>query len=413
MKGYSIAMVAACPFPANYGTPGAIRELSQSLAGLGHDVHIVTYPFGEDLPVEGIRVWRPRYWRRPSSFHAGPSMEKLLLDFLVLIKLCRVIRRERITIIHAHNYESALIAFAARLLTGRPLVYNAVSLMCDELHTYRFLPAAPARLLARFLDWTITKIPDHFVCVTKDLCDYLTRRGTPLSRIAYVPCGIRTEMFEHSDPRPLRQYYGIGERPVIMYTGINSPFQRTDYLLRAFALTLAEEPAAVLMMVSPLQRDPDLPANRALAASLGIDGNVIFVEGQKLSDLPDYLAMAAVAVLPRPDVPGHPIKLLNYMAAGRPIVCFAGAAKGVHHLHDSYLVPDHDWREFGRAMVTLLRNRQLADRLGAEAKQTVARDFDLVQLCRNIEVVYESLTGELLRSPEAPPLPSEAETPGQ
>lgn len=108
MKRYSVAMVAACPFPANYGTPGAILESSQALASLGHDIHVVTYPFGEDLPIEGAKVWRPRYWRKPATFHAGPSIEKLLLDLLVLIKLCRVIRRERIAIIHAHNYESAL-----------------------------------------------------------------------------------------------------------------------------------------------------------------------------------------------------------------------------------------------------------------------------------------------------------------
>lgn len=235
MKRYSVAMVAACPFPANYGTPGAILESSQALASLGHDIHVVTYPFGEDLPIEGAKVWRPRYWRKPATFHAGPSIEKLLLDLLVLIKLCRVIRRERIAIIHAHNYESALIGFAAKLLTGRPLVYNAVNLMGDELHTYRFLPAGPARLLARFLDWFVTTYPDHFICVTKDLCDHLARRGTPTSRIAYVPCAIRTEMFENCDPRRLREYYGVGDRPVIMYTGINSPFQRTDYLLRAFA----------------------------------------------------------------------------------------------------------------------------------------------------------------------------------
>jgi len=412
VKRYAVAMVAACPFPANYGTPGAIREVSQALASLGHDIHVVTYPFGEDLPIEGAKVWRPWYWRKPTGFHAGPSMEKLLLDLLVLIKLCRVIRRERIAIIHAHNYESALIAFAAKLLTGRPLVYNAVNLMRDELHTYPVLPAGPARLLARFLDWFVTKVPDHFICVTKELCDHLIRTGVPVSRIAYVPCAIRTEMFDNANPQSLREYYGIGARPVIMYTGINSPFQRTDYLLRAFALALVEQPTAVLMMVSPLRKDLDLPANRNLAASLGISENVIWVEDQKLSELPDYLAMAAVAVLPRPDVPGHPIKLLNYMAAGRPIVCFAGAAKGVRHLHDSFLVPDHDWRQFGRAIVTLLRDRQLADRLGAEAKRTLARDFDLVQLCRNIEVVYESLAGNLSETLSAQPARGEAEISG-
>src|SRR5512135_2517876 len=128
MKRHSVAMVAACPFPANYGTPGAIREMSETLAAFGHDVHIVTYPFGEDLPVGSATVWRAPYWRKRRILYTGPSFEKLILDLLVLVKLCRVIRQQRISIIHAHNYEGVLIGYVAKLLTGRRLLYNAVSL---------------------------------------------------------------------------------------------------------------------------------------------------------------------------------------------------------------------------------------------------------------------------------------------
>src|SRR5439155_19136136 len=120
MKRYSVAMVAACPFPANYGTPGAIREMSETLATLGHQIHIVTYPFGEDLPVGGAKIWRVRNWGNSQKIFVGPSFGKLILDFLLIIELCRVIWRERIEIIHAHNYEGALIGFIAKALTGRP-----------------------------------------------------------------------------------------------------------------------------------------------------------------------------------------------------------------------------------------------------------------------------------------------------
>jgi glycosyltransferase involved in cell wall biosynthesis len=198
-------------------------------------------------------------------------------------------------------------------------------------------------------------------------------------------------MFDNSDAAPLRARYDIGERPVVMYTGINSPFQRIDHLLRAFSVTLQGAPTALLMVVSPLKHDPDLAANRALAESLGIGDSVRWVEGQTLRELPDYLAMATVAAMSRPEVPGHPIKLLNYMAAAKPIVCFEGAAKGVRHMHDAYVVPDHDWQELGRGILALLRDPELATRLGERAKETVAKDFDWSQLCRRVEDIYDSL----------------------
>jgi 1,2-diacylglycerol 3-alpha-glucosyltransferase len=390
MKRYSVAMVAACPFPANYGTPGAIREMSETLASFGHDVHIVTYPFGEDLPVGAAKVWRTPYWRKSRSLYTGPSLEKLFLDVFLLVQLCRVIRRQRISIIHAHNYEGVLIGFVAKLLTRRPLLYNAVSLMSDELPSYKFLrPAFLARALARFLDWLAVNVPDYFIAITRELHDFFLSRQVPEDRIALIPCGVKPEMFDSPTPEPLRVRYDIRDRPVVMYAGVNSPFQRIDYLLHAFALVLQTEPTAVLMVVSPLKNDPDLAANQALAESMRISASIIWVQGQTLAELPDYLAMASVAVISRPNVPGHPIKLLNYMAAARPIVCFAGAAKGVRHMHDAYVVADTDVTELSRGIVTLLRDGELASRLGAAARDTVTRDFDWRRLCREVEIIYE------------------------
>jgi 1,2-diacylglycerol 3-alpha-glucosyltransferase len=393
MAHYSVAMVAACPFPANYGTPGAIREMSETLAALGHDIHIVTYPFGEDLPVGAAKLWRAWYWRKTRSLYAGPSLEKLLLDFFVLIELCRVIRRQQISIIHAHNYEGVLIGFIAKLLTGTPLLYNAVNLMSDELPTYGFLkPAFLAKGLARFLDWLVVKVPNHFIAITQDLRDEFLRRDVPQHRIAFVPCGVKPEMFDHANPDFLRARYGVAQRPIVMYTGINSTFQRIDYLLQAFGSVLKEEPSTILMVVSPLAEDPDVARNRALADSMHIAENVIWVQGQTLRELPDYLAMASVAVIPRPNIPGHPIKLLNYMAAGRAIVCFAGAAKGVRHMHDAYVAKDHDVEELSRGIIMLLRDRRLAEKLGAAARDTVTRDFDWRHLCVAIEAAYEAMS---------------------
>ena len=111
-----------------------------------------------------------------------------------------------------------------------------------------------------------------------------------------------------------------------------------------------------------------------------------------MAELPDYLALASVAVISRPNIPGHPIKLLNYMAAGKAIVCFAGAAKGVRHMHDAYVVADHDVSAMSRGIVALLRDSALALKLGGAARETVVRDFDWRHLCADVEAVYEAMS---------------------
>src|SRR5262249_42977619 len=131
IKRYSIAMVAACPFPVNYGSPAAIRELSETLSEMGHNVHVVTYPYGDNLSVGKARVHRVARLGTCGGPHVGPSKSKPLLDFLVLLKLCHVIRKEKTEIIHAHNYEGGLAGIFAKFITRRPLVYNSVNLMSD------------------------------------------------------------------------------------------------------------------------------------------------------------------------------------------------------------------------------------------------------------------------------------------
>ena len=240
--GYSIAMVAACPFPANHGSAASIREMSDTLSEMGHNVHIVTYPTGqEEIRVRHATVHRAGPFQPERKARVGPSWEKLLYDFKLLRLLCRVIRRERIDIIHAHNYEGALVGAMAKFITRRPLLYNAVNLMSDELAGYRFIrPALLANAIARALDWFTPIFPDHITAVSPELKDWFVAHGVPARKLDVVPAGIEPAMFDNPMPEKFRSAYQIDGRPVIMYTGVLNAFQRIDYLLRAFALVLKE-----------------------------------------------------------------------------------------------------------------------------------------------------------------------------
>ena len=73
LQKLNILMIAACPFPANYGSPASIREMSETIAANGHSVHIVTYPFGDDLPVRHSQVHRVRQLGRSKEISVGQA----------------------------------------------------------------------------------------------------------------------------------------------------------------------------------------------------------------------------------------------------------------------------------------------------------------------------------------------------
>jgi glycosyltransferase involved in cell wall biosynthesis len=391
----SVVMVAACSFPANFGSSASIRELAKILGERDYNVHVVTYPNGDDtMDIGRAKVWRTRPSRRSDRTYTGPAWEKFIFDFFMIFTLIRVIRREKIEVIHAHNYEGVLIGLIAKIFTRRPLVYQAVNLMTDELHTYNFIrPAFVARSLALMLDWIVPLLPDYVIVISKELENYFRARGFGPSRMALIPPGIFPAMFADADRARFREQYLVGSRPLVMYTGVSNGFQRIDYLLKAFKTALREVPEALLMVVSPLPKERDLPRNRELAAALGVSNSTIWVESSDLGDLPDYLAAADVTVIPRPDIPGYPLKLLNYLAAQKPVVCFQGAAKGVSDMHDALVVPDHDFESMGRAIARLLDEPELAARLARNGYRTVLENFDWEILCTQIEGVYSRVLG--------------------
>ena len=392
MRSFSIAMVAACPFPANHGTPGLIRETSQAISALGHKVHVVTYPMGQDIPVQGLTIHRVSGILTPRRITVGPTYYKPFLDALLVVKLCRVVAKEKIDIIHAHNYEGALAGYIAKKVTGRPMIYNAVNTMRDELPTYGFIrPKFLAIQFAALLDNLVPRMGDHVIAISEDLHRDLLQKGIRNDRLSLVPAGVDAALFENKDPNVMRSRYKIGSRPLVVYTGTLDTFQRIDLLLIAMRLVIDKIPEAMLLIAGNIIRASDLAQFSDLARELGIAPNVIFTDERPLEEMPYFLASADVAVAPRPSCPGFPIKLLNYMAAAKPIVVFHGSAKGLQNMQNAIVVPDQDSQEYGRAILTILQDPPLALALGSNARQTVQRTFDWPTLARKIERIYAEL----------------------
>jgi glycosyltransferase involved in cell wall biosynthesis len=189
----------------------------------------------------------------------------------------------------------------------------------------------------------------------------------------------------------LRARHGIDERPLVMYTGILDRFQRIDYLLQGMRLVVDRLPEARLLLVANVATAADLHECRKMITALALEPHVTIVKHRSFTEIPLFLAAADVTVVPRPQCPGFPVKLLNYMAAGKPIVVFEGSAKGLQHLHSALVVPDHDWRALGYGMLTLLQDPALARTLGQNARRWAYEELAWPTLAGKIENVYYDL----------------------
>jgi glycosyltransferase involved in cell wall biosynthesis len=364
--------------------------MSEALERLGHEIHIVTYHLGRETPVKTVPIHRipriPTYRR----YSPGPTYQKVLLvDPVLCWTLTRVVRARRIDLIHAHHFEGALVGFAARALTGRKVIYDAHTTLQGELEHY---PVWLPRRLSRYIDRRVPQAADHVIAVSGSLRDFLRSHGTREDRITVIPTGVDLEDFERPMAADPRARLGVAGAPLIVYTGGLAAFQGVSYLLLAMRIVSASEPAARLLIASA---DTDVSGLQTEATALGISEKILYLPGVTFRDVPELLACADVAVIPRVGCPGMPQKLTNYMASGRAVVSFRGSGKLLEHGVTGLLVADGDVEAFAGAILRLLRDRRLAASLGAAAREAISRQYGWQTLARQVEGIYRTLLPEI------------------
>ena len=205
---------------------------------------------------------------------------------------------------------------AARLATrraGLPLTLEVNAPLAEESTRYRGLedPAAQAREHRTFRD------ADRIQVVSSALLRYV-RSVAPDVPLTWIENGADVARFRH--PRVAR-LEGVGaDSTVVGFVGSMKPWHGVERLLEAFVRVRAEHPDAVLVLVGT---GPDEARIVSRASALGLAGSVVHAGAVPHDEVPSLVARFDVAVapyLPRERFYFHPLKVLEYLAAGKPVV---------------------------------------------------------------------------------------------
>jgi glycosyltransferase involved in cell wall biosynthesis len=356
------------------------------VADRGHEVHVATYHLGSGPVAPNVQVHRigdvPSY-RKTSP---GPTFRKLVrVDPALTALLRRLLRRQRFDVIHAHHFEGLLVGAAARVGQRVPLVFDAHTLLMSELPYYRFgLPISAKTTLGRWGDRIFPRLAEHTICVTETIRGKLVEQtGIASQCVSVVENGIELEHFDparHPSPprRPGRS---------LIFTGNLAEYQGIDLMLKVFQQVIAAVPDARLLIAT----DSSFGPYEALARELGIRDRIDLIPSPGFEGLPALLLGADVALNPRTDCDGIPVKLLNYMAAARPTVSFDTAAPGVTHGANGWLAESGNVEAFAAGVVALLQDRDRARTIGQSARDYVVEHASWPKAAEHCERIFESL----------------------
>jgi glycosyltransferase involved in cell wall biosynthesis len=187
-------------------------------------------------------------------------------------------------------------------------------------------------------------------------------------RVRFTPPGIDTSVFRPDGEPDARIVLAVGR--------LDDPRKNIPLLIEAFAIARRQLGPDVRLILAG-ERPPASDATE-LVDKLGIADAVDVRLSLSVEDLAATYRRAAVFALSS-DEEGLGIVVLEAMASGAPVVCTrcGGPETSVLHGETGFLVPIGDVRAFADALVTLLANRELRQRMGEAARAHVEQTFSL------------------------------------
>jgi glycosyltransferase involved in cell wall biosynthesis len=314
-----------------------IRSLVRALADLGHQVTVVCSAAAREQISDlnlGVAVHRvPLAWwnhalarglrhanrlaGRPVRGH--PDLVRALHNLRFGNKAEAVAREMAPDFIYERYslWGMAGLRLARRL--GAPLVLEVNAPLVYEQQRYRASLTCPP--LARWVERRIWQKANLLIAVSESLRSQMRACAVSSERIHVLPNAADPELFDkNGDDKPVRKRFNLDSRFIIGFVGAFRPWHGVDFLLEAFQDLHRADPSTHVLLVGD---GPLRPRLEDQVRKTGLQMAVTFAGRITHEEVPNYLAAMDVAVAPYPALDEcyySPIKLFEYMAAGRAVV---------------------------------------------------------------------------------------------
>lgn len=351
------------------GVTSHVLDLAHQFHAMEHEV-AVAGPAGDGLlPQNGYTHHLGATFRLLSP---GDSARVNLSPFVIQTVRSFVTKRH-FDVVHLHEPFLPFI--------GPAFLHFADGVKVGTFHTWREGPHLPY-LLAWPLVLYLNRMLDGRVAVSAAARKTINSYVRADYRI--IPNGVDFHRFAHPAPPPPHL---LDERPTLLFVGRIEARKGIPYLLKAYKTVKEQIPSARFVIVGEggLRAEYQRDAARLDLADVHFEG---FVPPERL---PGYYQRADVFCSPSTVNESFGITLLEAMAARAPTVATTtnGATLGENEVH-GLMVPPRDSDALAQAVVRLLEDRSLAERLAKRAHQR-AKEFDWERVALRLLDYYDEL----------------------
>ena len=292
-------------------------------------------------------------------------------------RLIRLIKRKKIDLIHSNGSRVTIYGGIAARLTSTRLIWHARVADRDRL-----------------LDKLLSRLATKIIVISKAVSKRFAWLKDKEKKIIVIYNGIDLRRFNPNlNGNEIRDEFNIAAG--IHFVGIVGqliPWKGHHYFLEAAARVVQKIPQAKFLIVGKdIVRGGEYKKElESLAERLGIREKVIFASFRR--DIPRIMASLDLFVLTSEKEHFGRV-LVEAMACAKPVI--AANAGGVPEIvkdgETGILVPPKDPEAMAEAIVTLLRDKKKAQRMGQAGRKRAEKMFSIEENVRKTEKLYEKI----------------------
>ena len=353
-----------------------VHQLTKFLERYGVDVEIITGSWNPEempvnVPVHVIKGPRDPFFRLNISPWTSGEMKE-------------IIKKGDFDVVHAHHAFARMplsaLSIARDLDIKGILTTHTISLLPD--YEYLWSPLSYGYPVYRIM---LSKA-DEIIAVSDSARRFISHFTDVPVRV--IPNGVDTSRFRKMDRDDAREFMGFGDEPFFLYVGRLVTKKGLFTLLLAFRDVLKEIPKAKLRIAGKGKLKPVLSS---MSKVLGINGNVEFLGYVPDDALNPLFSSADVFVLPSSFGESFGIVILEAMASGTPVI--GTKVGGIEEILDDgkygVLVHPSDPSELACAMISMMSDRDIQEKIVKRALQKVRKEYDWKVVAKKVMKLYE------------------------
>lgn len=324
-----ILTIAATPYFSDRGCHIRVFLEAKYLQKNGADIFLCTYHLGKNIgDFEIERIGNIPWYKKTSP---GFAWGKVWLDLKLLLLCTKEIKRLKPDVIHAHLFEGLAIGYLAKIITWKrniPILVDLQGELKSEMENYN----KRNRLATSFfvgLSKKLINLADFVVVSSENAYDSYKKIFKSHGKIKVVKDGVDLDLFKDiktsgevwfSEVSSLKKWAEKNESRVLIYTGGMEDSKGVPRLLDGFIKIKKEGEKRWKLLL--FGNGSDRKRYQKMVDDAGLSGEIKFTENTSFFALPTFLKMADVAVDPKRSSTESSGKLMNYMAAKLPVICF-------------------------------------------------------------------------------------------